>query len=835
MDLESLFEGSAVPEILAPRHVLLNAFHRAAARRLVLVSAPAGSGKTVSTMLWLKDSDRVPIVLRMNERLNWPGAFYRELCSRVAKASLQDGRAAFLDDPGFYSAPIEYTKRLFGLLEDDGNLYALIIDDAHLLTDEECGKSFPELLTLLPHNYTGLILSRQEPPNQFAALEAKKRAVRINGSDLAFTKDEIAGYFRQCDKVLTDEQAAAAYTLTGGWPMGVNALLLSGSMSFGQKPGKLDAYLHENVWNSWEAQHREFLMKTSIAEDLTPELCDRLTDRSDSEAYLYTLHRSNAFLNRTEEGRYSYHHLFRDFLARKRAEEGVDEKALYKTASRYYSERGMEYDALRCACLGDDEEGIAAGMAMIYRFSLTSNSVAYHAQMLKNYLPDLMPAAATGKNPYILINYIWYHYLMNDVPAMLSAADSFYANMEVFLKQNAAFIDLGKMISTLDFRKPISGIAPDIDIATPSASTLQTATITENMVFFHRGNRDYTVALPDFEKEFAACEKAFAHILGPVTDIIVDVIVAGVYYELDRLDESRELAERSLAALPEDMAGELVVGPHILSAVLSRADGDEGQFKKMLAYTKERMKTDRSEHLLPNILALEYRFLLMDANKKAAEEWLRFYFVTEPAKPEFYKYNQHLTTVRALLVLNELDRAEVLLTQLHRMAHDYVRPLDVTETGILLAALLYNSKRKKEGREKFYEILRYAQGYGFIRLFADDGASVAVMLEEISYNADSFAGLDRAYFERVLRLARDDAKIRHGVAWNINAKPVTLPNQQKRILKMIEEGKKQTAIAAELNLALPTVKAHISVIHKKLGVRKSKDAIVKAKELGLMQ
>ena len=145
------FEPAALQENLAPRHALLNRFHTAAARRLVMVSAPAGCGKTLSTMLWLRDSERDPLWIRLSEQMNSAAAFYKILGRALWSTQPENdrfGRILLGDD--FASSPVENILEAIDALEPNDDLHAVVFDDMHLAEDEEIVKPLTEILLRLP-------------------------------------------------------------------------------------------------------------------------------------------------------------------------------------------------------------------------------------------------------------------------------------------------------------------------------------------------------------------------------------------------------------------------------------------------------------------------------------------------------------------------------------------------------------------------------------------------------------------------------------------------------------------------------------------------------------
>ncbi len=835
-----------LPEKLAPRHALLNVFHRAAAKRLAFVCAPAGYGKTISTLLWLNDSGRKGIWIQLNEQQNALADFYAKLGGGlVALQPYNRELQSILMRSDFGSSPVEFTQQLIASLARDEELYSLIIDDFHCVKNEEIHKSLPNILLSLPYAFSSFILSREEPSGSMQELLEKGRVEEITAEALAFEEAEIGVYFREHGRNLSGAEIRAVHTMTKGWPMGVNALALTGSISLGMGESQLiDCYLNEHAWERWPEDIRLFLMQCSIVDEITPDICARLTGREDSEAILRDFCAANMFIVDSGLGGYRCHHLFQDFLrAKLHAAQGIDAQRLYRIAAEFYMETGRYYEGLRFSVKGGNYAGVEACMLELYKYSTQGNAVAEHAARLKSYLMDLIPDVVLEENPYLLINYAWSHYLMGQAEPMLHYIDRIYENFETILSKHNIFMELGLLITTLDFRKSPMGILLEEKGANTASVNpgrqMQTVTMTENMPFYHRSNRDYSPFALNSDASFDAFSQAFGNILGPgILEICVTGLRGGLLYEQNRLEEAIPYADSAIQALLPETVAELKVCAMLLRAVICLAQDEQDEYEERLQEIKALLDRESAMYLMPNLLAVETKHRLMHASKGAAREWLARYFVTEPEMPEFYKIFQHFTTARAYIVLNRIEEALALLQKLKALGASFNRPLDVAEAGSLLALICWGIGEKQQSRAIMEETLQITQTYGFVRVVADEGSSVLPVLKDCLNALDApgnRCGLDLAYVNNVYLAAYAASKKYRGLGWNIHVKPVKLSPQQTMILSMMAKGFKQKQIAEIASLALPTVKSHTYVMYKKLDVNNAADAILKARDMGLIE
>ena len=136
--------------------------------------------------------------------------------------------------------------------------------------------------------------------------------------------------------------------------------------------------------------------------------------------------------------------------------------------------------------------------------------------------------------------------------------------------------------------------------------------------------------------------------------------------------------------------------------------------------------------------------------------------------------------------------------------------------------------------------LSLLQPYGFLRVIADEGASILPVLRRIAgrvKTADYDGPLDRGYVNEAMLAAHGMAKQHKGVI-AVRAgqdKPVKLSRQQAYMLSLLSQGYKNAEIAELTGLSIPTIKTHTSVAYRKLGVNNAMDAVLKARELNLIE
>ena len=232
--LSEKFTPAALPEVYAPRRALLADLYAAAEDGFLYITAPGGSGKTVTALLWLRDSRREPVWIGMDGYDNGLSVFYKLIATGLY--STQPGNEnmrAVLEDSSFSASPVEHTVSLISEMRPDAVKRVLILDDMHLITSSEIFKSLPLVLKRLPQTFTTLVLSRAELPPGFADLIKDKRDI-LTAEKLRFSQNEIQEYFKSLGLFLTPEEAQAAQIATDGWAIGVNAVAQSDDFNMKQ-------------------------------------------------------------------------------------------------------------------------------------------------------------------------------------------------------------------------------------------------------------------------------------------------------------------------------------------------------------------------------------------------------------------------------------------------------------------------------------------------------------------------------------------------------------------------------------------------------------------------
>jgi LuxR family maltose regulon positive regulatory protein len=344
-------------------------------RKLILISASAGFGKTTLVSEWVAGCRRPVAWLSLDEGDNDITRFltYLVAASQTIVANIGTGVLGALQSP----QPPSIESILTVLLNEITTIpdhFILVLDDYHLIDSKPVDEALTFLLEHLPPPMHLVIATREDPHLPLARLRARGQLIELRAADLRFTPVEAAEFINQIMGLnLSEENIAALETRTEGWIAGLQLATLSmqghkDTTSFiksftGSHHFVLD-YLVEEVLGQQSESIQTFLLRTSILDRLCGPLCDAvLLDPSASgQETLEYLEHANLFIVPLDNERrwYRYHHLFADVLRMHLMAEQPDQvSALHRRASEWYEKNGSTDNAIRHALAAEDFERAA--------------------------------------------------------------------------------------------------------------------------------------------------------------------------------------------------------------------------------------------------------------------------------------------------------------------------------------------------------------------------------------------------------------------------------------------------------------------------------------------
>jgi LuxR family maltose regulon positive regulatory protein len=386
----------ATPRLI-DRSDLLAALDRAATRKVTIISAPAGSGKTSLLRAWADRQGQRLAVLQVQRDEQDAQQFWLALLDAVRHASAMTGRAEpSAATPDFNAAAM--IERVLSELADARADITLVIDDLHELNSPEALAQLTRLLTNLPPHVHVVLTTRHDLRLRLHQLRLAGELAEIRAADLRFTERETRLLLDASGIALSASGAALLHLRTEGWAAGLRlaAISLAGHpdperfvAEFSGSDRTVAEYLIAEMLERQPADVQDLLLRTSLLDRVNGELADVLTGRPGSERILLELADANTFVVPLDHERawFRYHHLFGDLLRlelRRTLPEEV--AALHRRAAGWFIRQGRVVDAIRhTQAAGDWPE--AARLLADHSFSLTLDGQAQTMQALVRAFP----------------------------------------------------------------------------------------------------------------------------------------------------------------------------------------------------------------------------------------------------------------------------------------------------------------------------------------------------------------------------------------------------------------------------------------------------------------
>ena len=354
-------------ERLVPRRALFDALSGARGGQVVLLCAPAGSGKTVLLRSWMRSpavSDPVAWVSVERDEED-AQHFWLSLIDALAGAVHEEGLVERISaTPAFHGDGI--IEPLLSSLDGLEAPVVLMIDDLHELRSPDALRLLERFLARIPATLRVVLSTRADPELGLHRQRLTGDLVEIRGADLRFSFEETRGLLEADAIPLEDATVAQLHERTEGWAAGLRLAAISLAAhpdrerfvsEFSGSERTVAAYLLAEVLERQPAEVRDLLLRTSIMDRVSGPLADFVTGVTGSERILQGLEDANAFVSSIDAGRtwFRYHHLFADLLRLElRRLSPASIRPLHRAAAEWHEEHGDMVEAIRHAQTAGD-------------------------------------------------------------------------------------------------------------------------------------------------------------------------------------------------------------------------------------------------------------------------------------------------------------------------------------------------------------------------------------------------------------------------------------------------------------------------------------------------
>jgi LuxR family maltose regulon positive regulatory protein len=363
--------------------------------RLLLVSAPAGSGKSTLVAAWAAGRPEALAWLQAEEGDSDPARFWAGFVRSIGQALHPTTGELMPIIVGSQGDDAIVVPALVNALLRRTDPLIVVVDDYHLVDDATVHRGMERLVDLCPDHVSLVLATRMDPPFRLGRLRVRQQLAEVRGEDLRFAADEAPGLLGAGGGSLDTGQVDQLCDRTEGWAAG---LVLAG-LSLDRATDRqafIDAfrgddhlvveYLRDELLASVDAEHRRRLLETSVLDQLTGGLVDAITGGADGARWLTATADGNQLLvglDRTGTW-FRYHHLLRDLL-RLEAARDLPERIpdLHARAATWFEAQGEHGEAVAHRLAAGDRQGAAALMVFHGRHLLRTGQIATLRSLLE--------------------------------------------------------------------------------------------------------------------------------------------------------------------------------------------------------------------------------------------------------------------------------------------------------------------------------------------------------------------------------------------------------------------------------------------------------------------
>ncbi|GAA3611341.1 LuxR C-terminal-related transcriptional regulator [Nonomuraea rosea] len=414
------------------RPILTHLLENAREARVILLSAPAGAGKSTLVAQWRATAgqDRPFAWIALDRTLNEPSALWRAVLHATTPGAAKEPRRRTLR--GRAGPTLFHVLNVLAAREDRA---VLVLDDLHVIDAPDCLRQLEALIDHLPATAQLVLITRAEPALPLAKYRAAGELLELRMADLALSCEDAATLVRQVSGVLLqDHDLDRVLAATEGWAIAVHLAAMSLRTApdpaaftdrFTGTHRAVTDFLEEEVLHRIAPDVRRFLRRVSVLERLTAPLCDEVAGTANAAELLQSLDGANMFLVPLDDNRrwYRLHRLFRQAMADELTRGEPDlVPMLHRRAGDWYGRNGMLGEATEHMLAGGDSEGPTSLLQAHWMEFVSTGRLAALQELM-----GTIGTAAIGRDAVTAISAAWAAALSGDPGATrhwLSLAES---------------------------------------------------------------------------------------------------------------------------------------------------------------------------------------------------------------------------------------------------------------------------------------------------------------------------------------------------------------------------------------------------------------------------
>ncbi|MBW2160106.1 MAG: AAA family ATPase [Deltaproteobacteria bacterium] len=856
---------------------------------LTLVSAPAGYGKTTLVGHWLESRPGPSAWLSLEETENDP----RTLLSYLVAAVRTIFPEACAETQAQLEAQVQLPLAdiavcLCNELDDCETEFVLALDDYHRVDNPAVHDVLMGcLLEHMPRPLHLVIISRMDPPLPLATLRAHHMLNEIRLKDLEFTEREAGIFLRQATgRSISDSTVARIYDHVEGWAVGLRLAALALQhhedadaflQEFDGDSQHMREYLLQEVVSRQPPNLREWMRRTSILNRFCAPVCDAVLMTGDQEAgpaFIRFLEDRGMLCVSLDEKQewFRYHHLFQELLYDQlRAHVAPNEIAsLHQRAASWFEEHGWLEEAIHHALAG---EGPAEAARLIVRHrNEILNQEQWHR--LDGWLKRL-PAEVIQKDPELLMLEAWHCQNRGRYPqayALLDGIDELLADGKcegcdterlrggVNALRGRQRYDEGHGDLAMQHIELALKQLPHDCLAERGYTLIHVGAALQMCGELEQARERLYAQLADTSIPTGTFQGRLLIILSFMNWIAGDLVALQLTaHQLFALGEEHGLVEsiqfgRYFSGIAEYQRNELAKAEASLTPVVAdlnvpnleffvesafalasvyQATGQAEKARETVDSVCQRVLRARNSALLQRAQAYQADLAVRQGRLSEAVRWAEG-FNPEPFRATYEFFEPRIALARVLIAQSSADsrvQADSLLTRLETFVGG-IHATRVLIEVLALRALLHHAQGDEPAAcEALGRAVSLAQPGGFIRLFVDLGPGLIKVLTSLELEEEG-----QRYVGRILAAFQADRESQAGepLEQRTTQMSAAMTNRELEILGLLADRLSRQEIADRLCISTATVKRHAENIYSKLGVPGRRQAVAKARDLGIL-
>ena len=880
------------------RDQLIDLLNRNKDKPFTLVCAPSGYGKSMLISSWLENCECSYIWLSLSDDENDFRTFLESILFSINKefADSLEGFAKLLMGPEL--PPIKIiAETLINDLDDITKDFVLVLDDLHLINNQQINELIDLLLKYPPQNMHFVIISRRDPSINLSSLRIHDRMNEVRMRDLSFNATEVSQIFKKLSPLkLNDKAIDSIHEKTEGWVTGLRLILLT--IHDANDVDKLLKNLEKGFFNISEFLMEEVIRKQPIeiqntlllssilgrfSADLINEVCfpDNNKSKNQGKEFINWLIKANLFLIPLDLQNhwFRYHHLFQDILLEqfKNITNPEKIKTIHARASYWFEQNGFLDEAIRHANIAGDIDKIISIIEK-YRTEELNKDNWHH---LERWLL-LVPYEELQQKPILLLTKAWAAYQKTNVAEIIGILERLdtLAKDHVFSKEmlgEFAYFqgiiayfsgqrekskellhdaceklkdDIGMILGQAqvfyaailqmcgEAEKGIQFLNQCLLKATPS-DTMYLSRISAGYIYIYIFEGDYAKA----EVTGIRFDKIAEKSQSPFAISVSKYLLGVVYFEMTDFEKAISYFDSTIKNRYISEMGIIIyayTGLMLSYQFLNQKDEAKNVMAQLLKFVEEMSNST----LMPAVHSCQARIDLLNGNLSSAISWAHS---TEPPLDPFSLFTNLdrplITKARILIAENtkkSLAAAVDLLLQTLQLAQSVNYANHYIDLYILLSIAYQKQGDRDNSIAMFTKAVLLGESQRIIRPFMETKESIKdqlMIMKEKSIAVafiEDLLGIFASLEVEDISTAKAAPIEKTLIGTSSQNAPQKLTLREKEILELVAKGYRNKEIADKLFISLDGVKKHIYRTYQKLDIKNRVELVNLAKEQGLI-